>query len=58
MFRIRKHAVILLCFTMLLSAVGLTPGLATEPRTVRVGYFAFPGYHDAYQDKNGWKMLP
>ena len=52
MFRIRKHAVVFLCF-MLLSAAGLTCGLAAEPRTVRVGYFAFPGYHDTYQDETG-----
>lgn len=27
--------------------------LASEPRTIRVGYFAFPGYHEILQDKNG-----
>lgn len=26
---------------------------ATEPKTIRVGYFAFPGYHEVYQDENG-----
>ena len=26
---------------------------AAEPKTIRVGYFAFPGYHEVYQDENG-----
>ena len=25
----------------------------TENKTIRVGYFAFPGYHEVYQDENG-----
>ncbi|MGN0078390.1 MAG: ATP-binding protein [Coriobacteriales bacterium] len=27
--------------------------LATQPRTIRVGYFAFPGYHELYEDESG-----
>ena len=27
--------------------------LAAESKTIRVGYFAFPGYHEVYQDENG-----
>ncbi|MGN0366140.1 MAG: substrate-binding periplasmic protein [Suilimivivens sp.] len=26
---------------------------ASEPQTIRVGYFAFPGYHEVSQDENG-----
>lgn len=26
---------------------------AAEPRTIRVGYFAFPGYHEVFQSENG-----
>ena len=26
---------------------------AAEPKTIRVGYFAFPGYHEIVQDENG-----
>ena len=29
------------------------PAFAAEPKTIRVGYFAFPGYHEVYQDENG-----
>ena len=29
------------------------PAFAAEPKTIRVGYFAFPGYHEVCQDENG-----
>ena len=53
MFRLRKHAIALLCLSAFLMAVCLSAALAAEPRTIRVGYFAFPGYHELYQSENG-----
>ncbi|MGN0038152.1 MAG: ATP-binding protein [Coriobacteriales bacterium] len=43
---------LLLAVSLLLLALPLT-SLAQEPRTIRVGYFAFPGYHELYEDENG-----
>ena len=42
-----------LFFVLLISFVCPTASFAAEPETIRVGYFAFPGYHEISQDENG-----
>ncbi|MGM9600311.1 MAG: ATP-binding protein [Faecousia sp.] len=53
MFIIRKMLVTILCLTALLTAVCPMTASAEGPRTIRVGYFAFPGYHELHQSENG-----
>ena len=53
MFGIRKHVVTLLCLAVLLAASCTVSAFAAEPRTIRVGYFAFPGYHELHEGENG-----
>ena len=53
MFRIRKRAIAILGLFALLAAARLTAAVAAEPRTVRVGYFAFPGYHELIPGEKG-----
>ena len=53
MLRIRKRGVTLLCLFMLLAALCPDFAFAAEPRTIRVGYFAFPGYHELHESENG-----
>ena len=53
MFRIQKHAIAILFLSAFLMAVCLSAALPVEPRTIRVGYFAFLGYHELYQSDNG-----
>ena len=55
MFRIRKRAIAILGLFVLLAAASLTAAVAAEPRTVRVGYFAFPGYHELIPGEGGPK---
>ncbi|MDO4517435.1 MAG: transporter substrate-binding domain-containing protein [Bacillota bacterium] len=50
---IQRIAVGVFCLAVLLTAICPLPAFAVEPRTVRVGYFAFPGYHDVHQGENG-----
>lgn len=44
-----------LCLVVLFATLCPATGYAaeTEPKRIRVGYFAFPGYHEVYQDDNG-----
>ena len=42
-----------LCLLIALTAVCPMAAFAAEPKTVRVGYFAFAGYHEVCQDENG-----
>ena len=50
---LQKIAVGVFCFAVLLTAIRPLTAFAAEPRTIRVGYFAFPGYHEVYQGENG-----
>ena len=50
---IHRIAVGVFCLAVLLTAVCPLAASAAEPRTIRVGYFAFPGYHEVYQGENG-----
>lgn len=44
-----------LCLVVLFATLCPATGYAAEPepKTIRVGYFAFPGYHEVHQDNNG-----
>ena len=52
---IKKIVAGVLC--LVVCVVTLWPTMAyaaqTETKTIRVGYFAFPGYHEVYQDEDG-----
>ena len=48
----RIVAVALFLF-VLITTLCPTTAYATETKTIRVGYFAFPGYHEVHQDENG-----
>ena len=50
---IHRIAVGVFCLAVLLTAVCPLAASAAEPRTICVGYFAFPGYHEVYQGENG-----
>ena len=50
---IQKIAVGVSCLAVLLTAICPLTAFAAEPQTIRVGYFAFPGYHEMYQRENG-----
>lgn len=47
----RIVAVALFLF-VLITTLCPTTAYATETKTIRVGYFAFPGYHEVHQDEN------
>ena len=42
-----------LLIILLIPFVYPTTAFAAEPGTIRVGYFAFPGYHEMSQEENG-----
>ena len=46
-------AVCFLLVIFLLQMICPLTAFASEPHTIRVGYFAFPGYHEVSQDENG-----
>ena len=50
---IHKIAVGVFCLAITLTAVCPVTTLAVEPQTIRVGYFAFPGYHEVIQSESG-----
>lgn len=50
---IKKAAACVLVLTLALTVLCPLSALASAPRTIRVGYFAFPGYHDVSQGENG-----
>lgn len=50
---IQKTAVGAFCLAVFLTAVCPLAASAAEPRTIRVGYFAFPGYHEVSESENG-----
>ena len=50
---IGKIAVGVSCLAVLLTAICPLTAFASEPQTIRVGYFAFPGYHEVIESENG-----
>ena len=50
---IQKIAVGAFCLTVFWTAVCPMTVFAAEPQTIRVGYFAFPGYHEVIQSESG-----
>lgn len=48
-----KITVSVLLAAFLLQMICPLTSFAAEPKTIRVGYFAFPGYHEIIQDENG-----
>ncbi|MDY6045857.1 MAG: transporter substrate-binding domain-containing protein [Anaerobutyricum sp.] len=42
-----------LLIILLIAFINPTTSFAAEPETIRVGYFAFPGYHEMSQKDNG-----
>ena len=50
---LQKAAACVLCLLLTLTTFCPMTVFAAEPKTIRVGYFAFPGYHEVYQDDNG-----
>ena len=50
---IQRIAVGVSCLAVLLTAICPLTASAAEPQTIRVGYFAFPGYHEVLESENG-----
>ena len=51
--KIQKITVAVFCLAVLLTAVCPLTAFAAEPQTIRVGYLAFPGYHEVLESENG-----
>ena len=51
--KIQKITVAVFCLAVLLTAICPLTAFAAEPQTIRVGYFAFPGYHEVLESENG-----